>query len=160
MPVDGGLGGLGDAVAALAQQAALVAGPELMPDTPSELLPFGLSAAYWLDLRAYDPVATATALAGPMLILQGGRDYQVTVADDLTRWQAALRFRTRTFDRSGCSTVFRAPRTYRVRRRRALAGRRGGPSGPTVVSVEQEAPSPLVCLGVGNSEASPTVTRR
>jgi dienelactone hydrolase len=25
-----------------------------------------------------------------MLILQGGRDYQVTVADDLARWQAAL----------------------------------------------------------------------
>ncbi|MFD7828597.1 alpha/beta hydrolase family protein [Kitasatospora sp. NPDC059803] len=79
-----------DAVATLARQAALVAGPELKPDTPSELLPFGLSAAYWLDLRAYDPVATAAALARPMLILQGGRDYQVTVADDLTRWQDAL----------------------------------------------------------------------
>ena len=25
-----------------------------------------------------------------MLILQGGRDYQVTVADDLVRWQAGL----------------------------------------------------------------------
>jgi dienelactone hydrolase len=25
-----------------------------------------------------------------MLILQGGRDYQVTVADDLSRWRAAL----------------------------------------------------------------------
>ncbi|MFD7590568.1 alpha/beta hydrolase family protein [Kitasatospora sp. NPDC059811] len=82
--------GIDDAVAALARQAALVAGPELKPDTPSELLPFGLSAAYWLDLRAYDPVATAAALARPMLILQGGRDYQVTIADDLTRWQAAL----------------------------------------------------------------------
>ncbi|MEV8325974.1 alpha/beta hydrolase [Kitasatospora sp. NPDC056731] len=82
--------GIDDAVAALARQAALVAGPELTPDTPSELLPFGLSAAYWLDLRAYDPVATAAALARPMLILQGGRDYQVTVADDLTRWQDAL----------------------------------------------------------------------
>ncbi|MFD0398998.1 alpha/beta hydrolase family protein [Kitasatospora sp. NPDC127121] len=82
--------GIDDAVAALARQAALVAGPELMPDTPSELLPFGLSAAYWLDLRAYDPVATAAALDRPMLILQGGRDYQVTVADDLTRWQDAL----------------------------------------------------------------------
>ncbi|WP_327223960.1 hypothetical protein OG229_08215 [Streptomyces platensis] len=28
-----------------------------------------------------------------MLILQGGRDYQVTVADDLTRWQEALAHR-------------------------------------------------------------------
>ena len=25
-----------------------------------------------------------------MLILQGGRDYQVTVADDLARWEAGL----------------------------------------------------------------------
>ncbi|MCX5444151.1 alpha/beta hydrolase family protein [Streptomyces nigrescens] len=79
-----------EAVTALVRQAALVAGPELTPDTPSELLPLGLSAAYWLDLRAYDPVATAAGLACPMLILQGGRDYQVTVADDLTRWRGAL----------------------------------------------------------------------
>jgi dienelactone hydrolase len=78
------------AVAALTRQAALVAGPELTPDTPSELLPLGYSAAYWLDLRAYDPVATAAALSRPMLILQGGRDYQVTVADDLSRWRGAL----------------------------------------------------------------------
>ncbi|MFL6141169.1 MAG: hypothetical protein ACJ72N_04750 [Labedaea sp.] len=28
-----------------------------------------------------------------MLILQGGRDYQVTVADDLARWQAELAHR-------------------------------------------------------------------
>ncbi|WP_101384576.1 alpha/beta hydrolase [Kitasatospora sp. GP30] len=82
------------AVAALARQAELAGGPDLAPDTPSELLPLGYSAAYWLDLRAYDAVATAAALARPMLILQGGRDYQVTVADDLTRWQAALADRT------------------------------------------------------------------
>ncbi|MEU8955060.1 hypothetical protein AB0C93_12235 [Streptomyces sp. NPDC048518] len=33
---------------------------------------------------------TAAQLACPMLILQGERDYQVTVADDLTGWQRAL----------------------------------------------------------------------
>ncbi|SOB86065.1 hypothetical protein SAMN06272789_6370 [Streptomyces sp. 1331.2] len=81
------------AVAALARQAELVAGPALTPNTAPELLPLGLSAAYWLDLRAYDPVATAAALACPMLILQGGRDYQVTVADDLELWQRALAHR-------------------------------------------------------------------
>jgi uncharacterized protein len=53
-------------------------------------LPFGVPAPYWLDLRGYDPAAAAAALGKPMLIVQGGRDYQVTVADDLTRWQAAL----------------------------------------------------------------------
>ncbi|MFH8385848.1 alpha/beta hydrolase family protein [Kitasatospora sp. NPDC018058] len=82
--------GTDEAVAALTRQAALVAGSELTPDTPSELLPLGLSVPYWLDLRAYDPVSTAAGLACPMLILQGGRDYQVTLPDDLTRWQAAL----------------------------------------------------------------------
>ncbi|MDF5757646.1 hypothetical protein [Spongiactinospora sp. TRM90649] len=34
------------------------------------------SGAYWLDLRGYDPVATAATLDKPMLILQGGRDYR------------------------------------------------------------------------------------
>ncbi|MHB9756537.1 alpha/beta hydrolase [Streptomyces sp. BYX5S] len=82
-----------EAVSALVQQAASVADPALTPDTPSSLLPLGLSAAYWLDLRAYDPVATAAELDCPMLILQGGRDYQVTVADDLTGWQRALAHR-------------------------------------------------------------------
>jgi hypothetical protein len=47
-------------------------------------------ATYWLDLRAYQPVAVAAALGKPMLILQGGRDYQATVADDLAGWQAGL----------------------------------------------------------------------
>ncbi|SFX80533.1 alpha/beta hydrolase family protein [Streptomyces atratus] len=70
-----------------------VAGGELTPDTPPEMLPLGFSAAYWLDLRAYDPVAAAAGPACPMLILQGGRDYQVTVADDLARWQGALAHR-------------------------------------------------------------------
>lgn len=77
-------------VSLLVRQAAAVADPDLEPDTPSTLLPFRLSAPYWLDLRAYDPVATAARLRCPMLILQGGRDYQVTVADDLTAWQRAL----------------------------------------------------------------------
>lgn len=43
-----------------------------------------------MDLRDYDPVATAAGLGRPVLILQGGRDYQVTVADDLARWRAGL----------------------------------------------------------------------
>ncbi|MFJ9775113.1 alpha/beta hydrolase [Kitasatospora sp. NPDC101157] len=82
--------GATELVAALVRQAAVVAGPDLAPDTPAESLPFGLSAAYWLDLRGYDQLATAAGLGLPMLILQGGRDYQVTVEDDLTRWQQAL----------------------------------------------------------------------
>jgi dienelactone hydrolase len=78
------------AVEVLTGQAALVESPELSPSTPASALPFGFSGAYWLDLRDYDPVATAAALHQPMLILQGGRDYQVTVEEDLSCWQAGL----------------------------------------------------------------------
>lgn len=74
----------------LTRQAQSVDSPDLSPATPATDLPLGYSAAYWLDLRAYDPVATAAALVKPMLILQGGRDYQVTVNDDLSLWQATL----------------------------------------------------------------------
>jgi dienelactone hydrolase len=55
---------------------------------PTEVV-LGAAPAYWLDLRDYDPVATAQDYAGPMLILQGERDYQVTL-DDLAGWQAGL----------------------------------------------------------------------
>jgi uncharacterized protein len=74
----------------ITRQAALAGSPDLSPSTPATELPFGIPARYWLDLRGYDPVATAAALGKPMLILQGGRDYQVTVGDDLSRWQAVL----------------------------------------------------------------------
>jgi fermentation-respiration switch protein FrsA (DUF1100 family) len=74
----------------VARQAALAGSPGLSPATPASGLPFGLPASYWLDLRDYDPVATAAALGKPMLILQGGRDFQVTAEDDLPGWQAGL----------------------------------------------------------------------
>ncbi|MEV6562389.1 alpha/beta fold hydrolase [Nocardia sp. NPDC051756] len=80
-------------LAAVTRGAAAVDSPGLSRETPSADLPFGMSGAYWLDLRDYDQVATAAALPQPMLILQGGRDYQVTVDDDLTRWRAGLEAR-------------------------------------------------------------------
>lgn len=57
-------------------------------DDPTVLL--GAYPAYWLNLQGYDPVATAAELDVPMLFIQGERDYQVTVADDLALWQAGL----------------------------------------------------------------------
>ena len=50
----------------------------------------GAPASYWLDLRGYDPSTAAKALKQPLLILQGERDYQVTMADDFVKWKAAL----------------------------------------------------------------------
>ncbi|HEX3977680.1 MAG TPA: alpha/beta fold hydrolase [Solirubrobacteraceae bacterium] len=75
---------------ALTDKARMVDSPELSPSTPAGELPLGAPASYWLDIRGYDPAALAATLDTPMLILQGGRDYQVTLADDLARWQAAL----------------------------------------------------------------------
>jgi dienelactone hydrolase len=49
--------------------------------------------AYWHDLEAYSPTQTAATLTLPMLILQGERDYQVTLAD-LQGWRNAVGGRT------------------------------------------------------------------
>jgi uncharacterized protein len=71
-------------------KARMVDSPDLSASTPVSELPLGAPGAYWLDIRGYDPAALAATLGKPMLILQGGRDYQVTVEDDLARWKAAL----------------------------------------------------------------------
>jgi len=52
----------------------------------------GAPPSYWLDLRGYDPARLASQLSQPFLILQGERDYQVTMAD-FARWRAALESR-------------------------------------------------------------------
>lgn len=57
-------------------------------DDPATLL-FHTPPAYWIDLNAYDPLAAVQDVAAPLLILQGERDYQVTL-DDLAGWQSAL----------------------------------------------------------------------
>ncbi|WP_327114559.1 dienelactone hydrolase family protein [Nocardia sp. NBC_01730] len=76
--------------AAMARLAAVVDRPGLSPATPRAELPLGLSGGYWLDLLGYQPVSTAAALPTPLLLLQGGRDYQVTLADDFARWRSGL----------------------------------------------------------------------
>jgi fermentation-respiration switch protein FrsA (DUF1100 family) len=45
----------------------------------------GAPKSYWVDLATYDPVVTAQSLYIPLLILQGKRDYQVTMTD-FARW--------------------------------------------------------------------------
>ncbi|WP_371404302.1 lysophospholipase [Kribbella sp. NBC_00662] len=79
-----------ETIAVFERQAAVVDSPALSLDTPPTDLPFGMPASFWLDLREYDPVATAAKLDVPILVLQGGRDYQVTVADDLPAWRDGL----------------------------------------------------------------------
>ncbi len=73
----------------LSAQAARVKNPGLSDATPAANLPLGLPAHYWLDLRGYNPAEAAKDLKQPMLILQGGRDYQVTSVD-FDGWKKAL----------------------------------------------------------------------
>jgi hypothetical protein len=73
----------------LEQQVARVKSPDLSIATHSSDLPLGVPAKYWLDLRGYEPAQEATNLRKPMLILQGERDYQVTMAD-FANWKKAL----------------------------------------------------------------------
>jgi len=84
----GGEGG-GMDLAALERQVARVKSPDLAATTPLTELPLGVPGAYWLDLRGYDPPRMAKDLRLPLLVLQGGRDYQVTQAD-FKRWKDAL----------------------------------------------------------------------
>lgn len=75
------------------QQLETLRAPELNLSTPKANLPFGIPPKYWIDLKGYDPVKLAREVDEPILILQGARDYQVTVEDDLPRWKKALQFR-------------------------------------------------------------------
>jgi uncharacterized protein len=49
----------------------------------------GAPASYWIDLRDYRPVDLARGLKMPLFVLQGERDYQVTM-QDFKNWQDAL----------------------------------------------------------------------
>ncbi len=68
---------------------ALVKSKTLTPKTPAKLLPFGIPASFWLDLRNYKPHLVAKTLKMPMLVLQGEADYQVTMVD-FAAWKKTL----------------------------------------------------------------------
>jgi hypothetical protein len=71
--------------------AALIDDPsalkEVKPGTP---LPGRSGPQYFLSSLQYNEVATARAIPQPLLFLQGDRDYQVTVQDDLDVWLRGL----------------------------------------------------------------------
>ena len=72
---------LENAKAIQAKVKSLESGDEASPAV------LGAPATYWLDLKDYDPVADAAKLSMPMLILQGGRDNQVSMKD-FELWKA------------------------------------------------------------------------
>jgi uncharacterized protein len=68
----------------------------LARDKPKSELPLNIPAAYWLALQSYDAVAAAKKIKQPLLFLNGGRDYQVTVKDELELWKTGLAGRADT----------------------------------------------------------------
>ncbi|MBN2209501.1 MAG: alpha/beta fold hydrolase [Candidatus Coatesbacteria bacterium] len=73
----------------LKKKLALAQDPDLPKDTPLGDLPLGLPARYLQDLQSSNPAELASSLDTPMLILQGARDYQVTV-EDFDGWKEHL----------------------------------------------------------------------
>ncbi|MFZ3217396.1 MAG: alpha/beta fold hydrolase [Candidatus Acidiferrales bacterium] len=69
--------------------AKQIESPGLKPEDKVVFLGATTYGAYWLDLRAYDPLKTAAKLKIPIFIAQGGRDFQVTTAN-FEEWSAAL----------------------------------------------------------------------
>lgn len=82
----------------LQEQVDLVKSEELSSGTPTDDLPLGINAAYWLDLRDYDPVEATAAAGKPALVLHGEVDYQATAAEH-------ERFRTALQGRPDCKSV-------------------------------------------------------
>jgi dienelactone hydrolase len=88
-PGDASLGAL---IAEAERFKAAVESPSLKPDDQLKF-PIGgveLPGSYFLDVRGYHPARVAAKLAIPILVLQGERDYQVTVDGDFAAWKAAL----------------------------------------------------------------------
>ncbi len=78
-----------DTLATIREQVARVKSADLSKDTPASELPLGVPPAYWLDLRGYEPANQAAQMKKPLLVMQAGRDYQVTM-DDYALWKQAL----------------------------------------------------------------------
>lgn len=76
------------AIATVREQSEHVRALQAGDAPAADTLPLRIPASYWLDLKDYDPVATALGLRVPMLVLHGARDYQVTAAE-FARWQQA-----------------------------------------------------------------------
>ncbi|TCC93486.1 DUF3887 domain-containing protein [Pedobacter frigiditerrae] len=76
---------LGEAIKEIEAAKLVKLAPNMKPDS----VILGLPAAYWVDLNAYDQVATAKKLKQRILVFQGGNDFQVAMAD-FNIWNAAL----------------------------------------------------------------------
>ncbi|MGE7883541.1 alpha/beta fold hydrolase [Bacillus sp. NPDC094077] len=83
------LGAPKEVIDELKRQFAFIQDPTFDPDHP----PAGYnypSPHFMYDVTRWRPVEEAKSRKEPLLILQGARDYQVTVKDEFTKWQEGL----------------------------------------------------------------------
>ncbi|MGH9781623.1 MAG: alpha/beta hydrolase [Candidatus Acidiferrales bacterium] len=71
------------------EEAKTIESEDLKPGMNVKLLGASIPASYFLDLRGYDPADVAAKLKIPIFVVQGGRDYQVTIVDFI-RWKRDL----------------------------------------------------------------------
>ena len=70
--------------------------PKLPDSTPASDLPFGSAGdttpqgAYWKSMQGADAASNVKRTKMPYLVLQGQRDYQVTVKEDVALWKTLL----------------------------------------------------------------------
>jgi uncharacterized protein len=62
---------------------------QLDPKANNPPVLMGLPTGWWLNVKGYDPALEARRLGLPMLIMQGERDFQVTMKD-FALWKSAL----------------------------------------------------------------------
>lgn len=70
----------------LRRRAELADSTTLDMSTPASKLPFDVGPAYWLECRTFDALSTLRSVRKPVLVLQGARDYQVTVEQDYAKF--------------------------------------------------------------------------
>ena len=63
---------------------------DLMAGKPGRGILASATKHYFESLDAYDPLGTARKLTIPILVTQGGRDYQVRADKDYKNWEQAL----------------------------------------------------------------------
>lgn len=81
----------------LKEQVAFLNSKEFNVNTPKEKLPLNLPSYYWKSILDYNPLQEVQKVKIPILILQGERDYQVTM-QDFNLWKNALKTnKTATF---------------------------------------------------------------
>lgn len=65
----------------IGNQIKIVKNPKLLKTAKPNELPLGLTSHYWQSLAKYNQVQVAKKLKQPILVIQGERDYQVTMTD-------------------------------------------------------------------------------